>query len=81
MVAVRNEGGIIAADGPPRKKPSMAHRVFVYGTLKSGFWNHYLLEGCEFFGRAATVPTYKMIENKMIENSFPVIMPDPEGKP
>ena len=59
----------------------MAHRVFVYGTLKSGFWNHYLLEGCEFFGRAATVPTYKMIENKMIENSFPVIMPDPEGKP
>jgi gamma-glutamylcyclotransferase (GGCT)/AIG2-like uncharacterized protein YtfP len=59
----------------------MAHRVFVYGTLKSGFWNHYLLEGCEFFGRAATVPAYKMIENKMIENSFPVIMPDPEGKP
>jgi gamma-glutamylcyclotransferase (GGCT)/AIG2-like uncharacterized protein YtfP len=61
--------------------PSMAHRVFVYGTLKSGFWNHYLLEGCEFFGVAATVPTYKMIENKMIENGFPVIMPDPEGKP
>jgi gamma-glutamylcyclotransferase (GGCT)/AIG2-like uncharacterized protein YtfP len=59
--------------------PSMAHRVFVYGTLKSGFWNHYLLEGCEFFGVA--VPTYKMIENKMIENGFPVIMPDPEGKP
>jgi len=54
----------------------MRHRVFVYGTLKSGFWNHYLLEGCEFFGGAATVPTYKMIEN-----GFPVIMPDPEGKP
>jgi gamma-glutamylaminecyclotransferase len=61
--------------------PSVAHRVFVYGTLKSGFWNHYLLEGCEFFGGAGTVPTYKMIENKMIENGFPVIMPDPEGKP
>jgi gamma-glutamylaminecyclotransferase len=56
--------------------PSMAHRVFVYGTLKSGFWNHYLLEGCEFFGGAATVPTYRMIEN-----GFPVIMPDAEGKP
>jgi gamma-glutamylcyclotransferase (GGCT)/AIG2-like uncharacterized protein YtfP len=54
----------------------MTHRVFVYGTLKSGFSNHYLLEGCEFFGDAATVPTYKMIEN-----GFPVIMPDPEGKP
>ena len=54
----------------------MTHRVFVYGTLKSGFWNHCLLKGCEFFGGAATVPTYKMIES-----SFPVIMPDPEGKP
>jgi gamma-glutamylcyclotransferase (GGCT)/AIG2-like uncharacterized protein YtfP len=54
----------------------MTHRVFVYGTLKSGFSNHYLLEGCEFFGSAATAPTYKMIEN-----GFPVIMPDPEGKP
>ena len=54
----------------------MTHRVFVYGTLKNGFWNHCLLKGCEFFGGAATVPTYKMIEN-----GFPVIMPDPEGKP
>jgi len=54
----------------------MAHRVFVYGTLKSGFANHHLLEGCECFGAAATVPTYKMIEV-----GFPVIMPDPEGKP
>jgi gamma-glutamylcyclotransferase (GGCT)/AIG2-like uncharacterized protein YtfP len=35
-----------------------------------------LLKGCEFFGHAATVPTYKMIEN-----GFPVIMPDPDGKP
>ena len=54
----------------------MTHRVFVYGTLKSGFWNHYLLKGCEFVGSAATVPTYRMIEN-----GFPVIIPDPEGKP
>jgi gamma-glutamylaminecyclotransferase len=59
----------------------ITHRVFVYGTLKSGFWNHYLLKGCEFFGDAATVPAYKMIEFRMIENGFPVIMPDPEGKP
>jgi gamma-glutamylaminecyclotransferase len=54
----------------------MTRRVFVYGTLKSGFWNHHLLKGCAFFGDAATVPTYKMIEN-----GFPVIMPDPDGKP
>ena len=54
----------------------MMHRVFVYGTLKSGFSNHYLLDGCEYLGGAATVPTYKMIEN-----GFPVIMPDAGGKP
>jgi gamma-glutamylcyclotransferase (GGCT)/AIG2-like uncharacterized protein YtfP len=54
----------------------MTHRVFVYGTLKSGFRNHHLLKGGEFFGGAATVPTYQMIEN-----GFPVIMQDPEGKP
>jgi gamma-glutamylcyclotransferase (GGCT)/AIG2-like uncharacterized protein YtfP len=54
----------------------MTHRVFVYGTLKNGFWNHHLLKGCEFVGDAATVPTYKMIEN-----GFPVVMPDPAGKP
>jgi gamma-glutamylaminecyclotransferase len=55
---------------------SITHRVFVYGTLKSGFWNHYLLKGREFIGAAATSPTYKMIDN-----GFPVIMPDPQGKP
>ena len=55
---------------------SIKHRVFVYGTLKSGFWNHYFLEGCEFFGGAVTVSTCRMIEN-----GFPVIMPDAKGKP
>ena len=39
----------------------MNHRVFVYGTLKKGFWNNPLLKGCEFFGGAVTVPTYSMI--------------------
>ena len=57
----------------------MMHRVFVYGTLKGGFFNHCLLGGCEFFGGAVTVPTYKMIETGY--KCFPVIMPDPEGKP
>jgi gamma-glutamylcyclotransferase (GGCT)/AIG2-like uncharacterized protein YtfP len=54
----------------------MTHRVFVYGTLKRGYPNNPLLEGSEFLGEAITVPTYKMVET-----SFPVIMPDPNGKP
>jgi len=54
----------------------MTHKVFVYGTLKSGFRNHYLLEDCEYSGSAVTVPTYRMIEN-----GFPVILPDPDGRP
>jgi gamma-glutamylcyclotransferase (GGCT)/AIG2-like uncharacterized protein YtfP len=54
----------------------MTHRVFVYGTLKRGYPNNPLLEGSEFLGEAVTVPTYKMVET-----SFPVIMPDPSGKP
>jgi gamma-glutamylaminecyclotransferase len=51
-------------------------RIFVYGTLKRGYPNSPLLEGSEFSGEAVTVPTYKMAET-----SFPVIMPDPGGKP
>jgi gamma-glutamylcyclotransferase (GGCT)/AIG2-like uncharacterized protein YtfP len=39
----------------------MTHRVFVYGTLKKGLHNHYLLQDSEFFGGAVTVPTYSMI--------------------
>jgi gamma-glutamylcyclotransferase (GGCT)/AIG2-like uncharacterized protein YtfP len=54
----------------------MTHRVFVYGTLKRGYPNNPLLEGSEFLGEAVTVPTYKMVRT-----SFPVIMPDPSGKP
>jgi gamma-glutamylcyclotransferase (GGCT)/AIG2-like uncharacterized protein YtfP len=54
----------------------MTHRVFVYGTLKRGHPNNSLLVGSEFLGEAVTVPTYKMVET-----SFPVIMPDPSGKP
>jgi gamma-glutamylcyclotransferase (GGCT)/AIG2-like uncharacterized protein YtfP len=54
----------------------MTHQVFVYGTLKRGFRNHRLLVSCALLGGGATVPTYKMIET-----SFPVIMPDRNGKP
>ena len=51
-------------------------RIFVYGTLKRGYPNNPLLESSEFLGEAVTVPIYKMIGT-----SFPVIMPDPSGKP
>jgi gamma-glutamylcyclotransferase (GGCT)/AIG2-like uncharacterized protein YtfP len=54
----------------------MTHRVFVYGTLKRGHPNNSLLVGSGFLGEAVTVPTYKMVET-----SFPVIMPDPSGQP
>lgn len=55
----------------------MAHRVFVYGTLKRGGSNHSLLQSSSgFLGEAVTVPTYRMVAT-----SFPVIMPDATGKP
>jgi gamma-glutamylcyclotransferase (GGCT)/AIG2-like uncharacterized protein YtfP len=53
----------------------MTHRVFVYGTLKKGFHNAYLLQDSEFFGDAVTVPTYSMISV-----GFPIIMADENGK-
>jgi gamma-glutamylcyclotransferase (GGCT)/AIG2-like uncharacterized protein YtfP len=62
----------------------MTHRVFVYGTLKRGHPNNSLLEGSKFLGDAVTVLTYKAVTvpaYKMVGTSFPVIMPDPSGKP
>ena len=62
----------------------MTHRVFVYGTLKRGYPNNPLLEGSEFLGEAVTVLTYKAVTvpaYKTVGTSFPVIMPDPSGRP
>lgn len=61
----------------------MTHRVFVYGTLKRGHPNSPLLEGAEFVGEAVTVLTYKAVTvpYRSAGTSFPVIMPDPGGKP
>jgi gamma-glutamylaminecyclotransferase len=62
----------------------MPHRVFVYGTLKRGCPNNPMVEGCEFLGEGVTVLTYKAVivpADKMVGTGFPVIMPDPSGKP
>lgn len=39
------------------------HRVFVYGTLKRGFPNHFFIESQTFLGRAETVETYALYED------------------
>jgi gamma-glutamylcyclotransferase (GGCT)/AIG2-like uncharacterized protein YtfP len=36
--------------------------VFVYGSLKRGFYNHGLLERAEFFGAALTEACYRLID-------------------
>ncbi len=41
----------------------MNHLVFVYGTLKQGFHNHYILEDSEFLGSGFTVEKCAMYEN------------------
>ena len=46
------------------------HRVFVYGTLKRGYNNHYLLERSRYMGKSATAPHYLMVSG-----GFPVILP------
>lgn len=37
-------------------------KVFVYGSLKVGFHNHYILEGSEFIGDAVTSGKYSMLD-------------------
>jgi len=40
------------------------HRVFVYGTLKRGFPNHFFLEGQKRLGGATTADTYALYEDE-----------------
>jgi gamma-glutamylaminecyclotransferase len=46
------------------------HRVFVYGTLKRGYNNHYLLGRSRYMGKSATRSNYLMVSG-----GFPVILP------
>lgn len=39
------------------------HKVFVYGTLKQGFSNHFFCDGSQMLGRARTVKQYAMFES------------------
>jgi len=38
----------------------MTHLVFVYGSLKRGFWNHHLLADADFIGTGRTFNKYAM---------------------
>jgi gamma-glutamylcyclotransferase (GGCT)/AIG2-like uncharacterized protein YtfP len=46
------------------------HRVFVYGTLRRGHRNHFLLETSNFIAEAATLRAYWMITTGV----FPVVL-------
>lgn len=55
------EGGYVAADPPANLYPSAAvnDAVFVYGTLKSGYWNcDRFMKTAKFVGTARTVPSF-----------------------
>ena len=49
-------------------------KVFVYGSLKKGFHNHYLLEDSVFVA-TDIVDGYSLVDL----GSFPMALPDPEG--
>lgn len=50
------------------------HLVFVYGTLKKGYYNNRLLDGQEFVSEATTKPKYRLYNL----GSFPGLIEDNE---
>ena len=49
-------------------------KIFVYGTLKKGFGNHYLLEESRFLGKASLTGNYRMISL----DAFPMVVESQE---
>lgn len=47
----------------------MSELLFVYGSLKRGYWNHHYMKDCEFLGEA-TVGNYAMFNV-----GFPILLP------
>ena len=50
--------------------------IAAYGTLKKGFYNHYLLEGEKFLGEAISKERFSLGHA-----SFPAVIPDINGSP
>lgn len=50
--------------------------VLLYGTLKTGYRNHYLMEGQRFVRNVETEPLYKLHDN----GTYPMMIVAPEGK-
>lgn len=48
----------------------MSELLFVYGSLKRGYWNHHYMEGCVFLGEASTY-TDEMV---MFNVGFPMVV-------
>ena len=42
----------------------MLYNIFVYGTLKKGFSNHFYLENSRYLGIGKTIPKYQMYPSK-----------------
>ena len=53
---------ILFNNEPSQTKPTAQYVIFVYGTLKSGYGNNYLLKGAECLGGAKTVEKYALYE-------------------
>lgn len=48
----------------------MSELLFVYGSLKRGYWNHHYMKDCEFLGEASTYHT----EYAMFNVGFPMLL-------